>query len=277
MHRLFSTMSARRSSGPAGPRLAEPSSKPLGAPGHFPASQLAEVPPDELTPWAFPSFLGTPRCRWLRALREAYRHPVSFPASISPDAGILLHSLIRNIRPRIVVETGTFLGISTVWIAAALADLDGDGVVHSFDDFGPISPGPWRIASMAQGRFEFVDALLRRAGLRDRVVLHVGDSADSLRACTESLRDKETGCGVQLAFLDADHSPAGIRRDFDAVHPLLDTGGYLLLHDVLPTICGHQGPRLLFDDLARHPDAWQAVDIYLAPVNYGFGLLRRLK
>lgn len=73
--------------------------------------------PEHPTEWEFPSFLGgTP---WIDTLREVYAHPLAFPASISPEVGLLLYSLVRNIRPMTVVETGTFIAVSTIWIAAA--------------------------------------------------------------------------------------------------------------------------------------------------------------
>ena len=74
--------------------------------------------------------------------------PIVFPASLSPEAGLMLHSLIRNLRPRVIVEVGTFCSVSTHWMAAALHEMGGNGVIHAFDDFGPIYKGPWRDAEM---------------------------------------------------------------------------------------------------------------------------------
>src|SRR5580693_6412812 len=41
---------------------------------------------------------------------------------ISVDAGRLLYALVRAIRPQTVVEFGTSFGISTIFLAAAVAD-----------------------------------------------------------------------------------------------------------------------------------------------------------
>src|ERR1051326_4431196 len=108
--------------------------------------------------WTFPRYLESSGVPWTTALADLYRHPLAFPASLSPEAGLLLHALIRNLRPRTVVEAGTFIGASTIWIAAALEESAADpgrapvapgqpdGIIHSFDLFNPIPRGPWRDA-----------------------------------------------------------------------------------------------------------------------------------
>src|SRR5687768_6986962 len=45
--------------------------------------------------WDFPSYLDS-SVPWVAALRDLYLTPESFPASFSPEAGLLLHALIRN-------------------------------------------------------------------------------------------------------------------------------------------------------------------------------------
>lgn len=49
---------------------------------------------------------------------------------ISPDAGRLLYSLIRATRPQTVVEFGMSLGVSTIYLAAAVRD-NGAGMVYT--------------------------------------------------------------------------------------------------------------------------------------------------
>jgi cephalosporin hydroxylase len=50
-------------------------------------------------------------------------------------------NLLINIRPRTVVELGCFIGVSTIWIAAALEE-NGEGIVHGVDLFDPVAPNP---------------------------------------------------------------------------------------------------------------------------------------
>lgn len=227
------------------------------------------------TRWNFPNYLDNPNCKWLTVLKEMYNNPLSFPASLSPEAGLLVHALVRNIRPKRIIETGTFIGMSTLWIASALHENNDGGIIHTFDNFGPIEKGPWRDAELKENRLEFVASILAKAGLADRVRLHVGNSSFELRATHKELQ--QAG-GVELAFLDADHGITGVQQDFYATEPVLKTGGFILFHDTFPEMCGgHEGPRHLLDNINNTAQGlYEKTDLYLGPLNYGLGLLRRL-
>lgn len=264
--------------------------------------------------WTFPPYLDNPGCRWLGVLKELYASPMAFPASISPEAGLMLFSLVRNIRPRTVVEVGTFIGISTIWIAAALEEAAGDpggagaaggagagggegkpgGIIHAFDDLGPMGKGPWREAELTGSREPVVQESLRRAGLEHRVVLHPGDSSVEIRKMRDALRGgldalaapwggayvgSEGGAGgVDLALIDGNHTTEGVLQDLWAVEPVLNTGGYILLHDTFPEQCGqHHGPRYILDHIASVAQGvYEVCELYTAPLNYGMALLRRI-
>lgn len=233
------------------------------------------------TKWGWPAYLDSGR-PWLQSLRELYATPLSFPDSISPEAGLLVHALVRNIQPRVVVEVGAFAGISAHWIAGALlefaegqpADLSAAPRLHVFDLFDPIRKGPWREAELLEDRAEWILGRLRRAGLDHLVMLHRGDSGTMISRMRAEL---EAAGGVQLAFIDGDHTPAGVLRDFRAIEPVLNTGGYVLLHDTIPAQCTHAGPRKLLDTIDEvGAGRYERMDLYSAPLNYGLGLLRRI-
>ena len=224
--------------------------------------------------WDWPAMLDNPNCRWMQKLKAMYALPIAFPASLSPEAGLLLHSLVRNIRPRVVIETGAFIGMSTIWIASALKENGDGGVVHTFDDFGPVEPGPWRDVGMESGRLEYVAGNIAEAGLAEHVVLHEGNSSFELRAAHEEIR---AAGGAQFAYLDADHGIVGVWQDFWATEPVLNTGGFVVLHDTFPEYCSHDGPRDLLDHVnERGVGKYEKVDLFLSPVNYGLGLMRRI-
>lgn len=234
---------------------------------HFPSERIGSG----ATSWAFPSHLDNPACDWLRTLRDLYAMPINFPAALSPQAGLLLHALILNVRPRVAVEVGTYLGISTIWMAAALAE---GAILNSFDDFTPIEKGPWRDAELPEGRLELVARSIAQAGLADRVLLHKGNSSFAIRGHAAELRARG---GVDLAFLDGDHGRFGLLHDFHAVEPVLNTGGYVILHDVFPEICDHEGPRHLLDHLHAHAQGlYEHCELYLSPLNYGLAVARRI-
>jgi predicted O-methyltransferase YrrM len=271
-----------------------------------PAATLAHFPGrphDQATgpePWVFPPCIGDPATPWLASLRRLYDHPIAFPASLSPQAGLLLHALVQNLQPRVAVEVGVFCSVSTHWIAGALLDAGAtDAQLHCFDNFAPIERAPWREAEMPEGSLDFVRQRLREAGLDHLVRIHPGDSPAEIRDLWDEL--KAAG-GVDLAFIDGDHSIPGTLADFAALEPVLNTGGYVVVHDTYPDRCGGDaGPRHLLDHVRTlrpapraprpratdHPAAiareqpvgegvYDRVDLHLAPANYGLGILRRL-
>ncbi len=226
-----------------------------------------------MTRWLdeFPAWLN-PAEPWIASLRALYERPQTYPGSVSPQAGLLLHALVQNIAPRTVVETGTYLSVSTHWIAAALRSLAPGAHLWSFDTFDALEwKHPGALAALgAPSQRAFVEGALGRAGLREIVTLTAGDSSAGIAAAP--LRE----CGVQLAFLDADHTPAGVTRDLRAVEPWLDIGGYLVLHDTNPA-SGHEGPRYVLDNLsAIAAGRYEVVEYCTMPLDFGMAVLRRV-
>jgi predicted O-methyltransferase YrrM len=84
---------------------------------------------------------------------------------VSPDAGRLLYSLTRALRPPTVVEYGTSFGVSTIHLAAAVRD-NGEGRVVSTE--------------MVPEKIERAKANLAAAGLEDRVTVLEGDALETL-------------------------------------------------------------------------------------------------
>lgn len=262
-----------KSSGPHGPAL--------------PASQLQHFPADHPKPgqdrWPWPRLLEHIDTPWMRVLRELYGMQLSFPYSLSPEAGLLLHSIVRNTRPRVMLEIGTNIGISAIWMAAAIEGAGDGAVLHCFDRFQPPKDvkGEYSLGNI--DRETFVKDRFRAAGLDHLIRTHRGDSAATVVATAGELvadaraRGLDNSSGVQLAFIDGDHTHKGVWRDFEAVEPLLDTGGLVVLHDTFPVMCNWRGPRLLMHELhSRAKGRYQLIDMYLSPVNYGLGLLRRM-
>ncbi len=260
----------------------------------FPLLQSDE---DHPKTWRFPTFLDNPAVPWLAVLKDLYASPLAFPASFSPEAGLLLYALIRNIRPRTIVEVGSFLGISTIWMAAALEATTedpahrpapaGPAIIHCFDDFGPVAKSQWRESELNEPRVDRVRAALKQARLDQHVVLHPGDSSVEIRAFREQLRGavaawpgdaKDHVGGVDFALIDGNHSVDGVQQDLWAIEPVLNTGGYILVHDTFPEQCGgHDGPRHLIDKIKTIGQGlYEVCELYTSPLNYGMGLLRRI-
>jgi predicted O-methyltransferase YrrM len=100
------------------------------------------------------------------------------PLAIARDVGELLHLLTVSHRPTSVLEFGTSHGISTIYLAAALRDLQSGSIITT-----EIDPDKAQIAE---------DNLLR-AGLADLVDIRVGDALQTL---------EDAPARVDLLFLD---------------------------------------------------------------------------
>lgn len=112
--------------------------------------------------------------------------------------GRLLEMFIMLSRPRYVLELGTFTGYSAIAMARGLAALgeDYEGVVHTVE-----------IDDELQG---FAAEFIEKAGLRGRVVQHIGPALEVVPALGEVF---------DLVFIDAD------KREYPDYYRMLMDGG----------------------------------------------------
>jgi len=134
--------------------------------------------------------------------RYAARHDVPI---IGPACGRMLHQLARLIQARRVFEMGSAIGYSTIWLARAVGPA---GTVY-YTDSDPAN------AHRAEENF-------RRAGVRDRIQILVGDALESFRS-TEGQFD--------LIFNDV--SKTQYPEVFRLAVPRLREGGLFVTDNVL--------------------------------------------
>lgn len=115
-----------------------------------------------------------------------------------------------------IVEIGSWKGRSTVWLAAG-ARLAGQQVFA-------IDPHAGSREDPAARTFDTFASNMRRAGVHDIVTPLVMSSADAAR---------QLAGGVEILFIDGDHSEAGANADLEIWLPRLVDGGTLLMHDVV--------------------------------------------
>ena len=121
----------------------------------------------------------------LRTVQDSARAAGLPDISVSPSEGKLLQVLALMCNARRILEIGTLAGYSTIWMARALP-ADGQIVTIEFDP---------KHADVARANFT-------RAGLQDRISLHVGRALDvlpQLHAAGEPPFD--------MIFIDADKPP----------------------------------------------------------------------
>lgn len=126
---------------------------------------------------------------------------------IAPDQATLLRILVSAISARRAVEVGTFTGFSALAIARGLAP---GGRLLCFDvseEWTAIARRYWA-----------------KAGVADRIELHIGDAADALRALPADPP-------LDFAFIDADKK--GYAVYWDEIVRRLRPGGLVAVDNVL--------------------------------------------
>jgi predicted O-methyltransferase YrrM len=124
---------------------------------------------------------------------------------VVPQTGALLHVLARACGARRVLEVGTAIGVSTLYLARALP---AEGTVVSFE--------------IDTERHAAATRYLEQAGVLDRVELHLADAREGVRTLEG---------GFDMAFIDGVKSQYG--EYFGALLPLLREGGVLAVDNVL--------------------------------------------
>ena len=129
-----------------------------------------------------------------------------------------LAALLRRRKLRTVVEIGTARG-GTLWLWCQLAESDAH--IVSID-----IPGRDGLPSAR-------DEHLRRHAIGSQKLDALRmDSQD--QKTVANVRELLSGTEVDFLFIDADHSYAGVRRDFELYVPLVRSGGLVVFHDILP-------------------------------------------
>ena len=138
--------------------------------------------------------------------RETHLQLLMPRMSSGPVQGRLLSMLSHLIRPRRILEIGTFCGYATLCLAEGLAP---DGVLHT------IEIDPEKEARIRR----YMDA----AGITAQVRLHIGAALDVLPGLVDELWD--------LVFIDADKRNNDAY--FEAVIGRVRPGGLLIVDNVL--------------------------------------------
>lgn len=165
------------------------------------------------------------------------RHAGAAPAAartdgnrgVNPGDRRAIFHLVRALRPQRVLEVGTNVGFSTLYIAAALASGARITTLDIIDVNDPAEQ-PWADAG---GAPYLPRDLMRAAGFADMVRFVKSDSI----AFLEQGRKQENDAGQQpydLIFLDGSHKAEVVYREIPLALGALAPGGVILLHDYYP-------------------------------------------
>lgn len=145
--------------------------------------------------------------------------------AVEKEVGEFLYYLVKLIKPKIIVETGS--GFSTLSMANALSENE-KGHIYSFDI-------DTKTASGRASQFNVLD-------LKDYVTLINGSAKDKFDeilnvSCVKistsfntkiSIADKEK---IDFAFFDANHTYESVIEEFQVFKPYFKKGSYLAFHD----------------------------------------------
>lgn len=219
--------------------------------------------------WEIPDWLLDGRENWQKVLVEMYRHSVSFPPSLPPAQGRQLYDLILASRPSSVVEIGCFIGVSSIWIGAALRK-NGFGHLCSIDLFQDKLPYlPFNFGLLVNP-LEYAKSRVSDAGLSDYVSFVKFDSAKYPHKCLYNSTIK-----FDFLFIDGDHTIGGCIDDFVSFYPYVEVGGKILLHDTNPKDCGWYGPRYLINHIKKSCGTKHPIDEINTVPNFGFAIITK--
>lgn len=142
----------------------------------------------------------------------------------------LYQEILFELRPAVIVETGTAFGGSALFLAQ-MCDLIGHGRVVTVD----IQERPGR-------------------PVHPRIQYLTGSSVapDMIAQVKQAI----AGEGPVMVLLDSDHAEAHVRQELEAYHPLVTAGSYLVVEDT--NLNGHPV------EPEHGPGPWEAMQAFLS-------------
>ena len=154
-----------------------------------------------------------------------------------------LYSTVRTIKPVHIVETGTFIGCSSVAMACALEDNGSEGIIETID------PQPHRYGKIfIKDPVTVAKAAACSGGFSDRIIFHQGYSVKPLDSEGQDIPNVPKGIlfnfiikkQTDFLVIDGDHTYDGVYWDLEIGHKILspDGPGMIFVHDYksIPTV-----------------------------------------
>ena len=138
----------------------------------------------------------------------------------SKEFGPLLGEFIKLNKFKTIVEIGVAFGTTTYYLCEAAKE--NEGVVHGFDVWAVHGQ---RRQFPALSNKDAVDKYLREKGVSNFYLTQIDTKSQEFKKQLSGLKK------IDFAFIDGDHSYAGVKADFDAVYPLLSDTGMVVFHD----------------------------------------------
>lgn len=142
----------------------------------------------------------------LKRLNRETHLKMTMPQMLSGHLqGLALQMFSKMIRPKNILEIGTFTGYSAICLAQGLQQ---GGRLHTID--------------VNEEFHEITSRYIREAGLQDQITLHIGEAVNIIPTFKEEF---------DLVFIDADKQ--NYCTYYDLVFPRVRSGGYIIADNVL--------------------------------------------
>jgi len=197
----------------------------------------------------------TPESKYLAALNRETHVKVEHSNMLSgPVQGAILSMLSHMIKPKRVLEIGTYTGYSAICLAQGLAE---DGHLHTIDVNEELQDMSFRYFC--------------EAGLDKKITQHIGKAAEIIPTLNEQF---------DLVFIDADKK--GYSNYYDLVFDKVPLGGYILADNVLfegevtLPVEEQSGNAKAVDAFNKKVKADKRVEHVLMPVRDGIMMIRKI-
>lgn len=154
-----------------------------------------------------------------KAIAALYGDADSY-GGVNPGDRRALYYLIAALKPLKVLEVGTHIGASTLYIARALRRYGGRVITADILDVNAEN-GPWQQVGISFSPAEYA----RRLGCLEQIEFKVGQCQDYMKSTSERF---------DFIFLDGDHRASAVYQEVSAALKILNPGGVILLHDFYP-------------------------------------------
>ena len=142
----------------------------------------------------------------LKRLNRETHLKMTMPQMLSGHMqGLMLQLFSKMIRPKRILEIGTFTGYSAICLAQGLEE---GGKLHTID--------------VNEEFKEIITRYIKEAGLEGKIQLHIGTAVNILPTLNE---------GFDLVFIDADKE--NYCTYYDLVFPKVKQGGFIIADNVL--------------------------------------------
>jgi caffeoyl-CoA O-methyltransferase len=168
--------------------------------------------------------------------------------------GRLLSLLSHLIRPKCILEIGTYTGYSAICLAEGLAE---GGILHTIDN------NPERDA--------FVNRFIDEAKMTDKILTYIGDARKVIPTITGDF---------DIVFIDADKS--GYAEYFDLVIDHVRLGGIIITDNVLwsgkviEPVKANDEDTLLIQAFNKKIASDPRVEVVLLPIRDGISIARKI-